>query len=59
MLVKEDNYSGDSRADIADFIWWAEKYEVLHRSTDWDETDYMLTVEAYAENIINGEIAKD
>ena len=59
MLVKEDNYSGDSRADIADFIWWVEKFEVLHRSTDWDETDYMLTVEAYAENIINGEIAKD
>lgn len=43
-------YSGDSRADIADFIWWAEEFEKIHSCTDWGEEDYMLAIEAYVED---------
>jgi len=42
-------YSGDSRADINDFIWWAKEFEKLHRHTDWNEKNYMLEIEAYVE----------
>lgn len=41
-------YSGDSRADISTFIWWAEEFEQSHVNTDWDEEDYMLAIEEFA-----------
>ena len=49
-------YSGDSRADIADFIQWANEFERLHRHTDWADEDYMLAVEKFAMGKIGMEL---
>lgn len=43
-------YSGDSRQDMAAFISWAKEFEKIHHSTDWDQEDYMLAIEAFAES---------
>lgn len=41
-------YSGDSRADINSFIFWAREFEFLHKVTDWDEENYMLAIEDFS-----------
>lgn len=46
---QKGHYSGDSRADIVIFIWWAEQFERIHEHTNWDEENYMLAIEAFAE----------
>ena len=40
-------YSSDSRADIRQFIWWAEQFEKLHNDTDWGADDYIIKIEDY------------
>jgi len=42
-------YSGDSRMDISEMITWAKEFEAKHQDTDWDDENYMLAVEAFAE----------
>lgn len=49
----EKYYSGDSRADIREYIWWAEEFERIHANTNWDKLDYILTIDAFTENKIN------
>lgn len=39
-------YSGDSRADMNNFIHWAKEFEDVNKDTDWHEEDYMLAIEA-------------
>jgi hypothetical protein len=46
-------YSGDSRADMEDFIYWANQFEQLNENTDWEERDYMIEIEDYANKKIN------
>lgn len=46
-------YSGDSRADVSEFIRWAKEFEHIHRHTDWDNTDYLLSIEEFTESRIN------
>ena len=43
-------YSGDSRADVAACISWAEEFHAAHRNTDWDEAepDYITAVDRFA-----------
>ena len=43
-------FSGDSRQDIAEFIKWAHEFETIHEETNWDEVDYVTTMEAFTEN---------
>jgi hypothetical protein len=43
-------FSGDSRNDIAEFIIWAKEFEEIHDETDWDEVDYIETIEAFTLN---------
>lgn len=43
-------FSGNSRNDIAEFIVWAKEFEEIHDETDWDEVDYMDTIEAFTLN---------
>lgn len=50
-------YSGDSRADNANFIWWAKEFENSHKDTDWDNVDYMLTIEAYTDAVFHAKQA--
>lgn len=40
-------FSGDSRADIDQFICWAKEFEDIHEDTNWDDIDYKDTVEAF------------
>jgi len=48
------HYSGNSRFDISQYIIWAKGFEQIHKNTDWDNEDYMLSIEQYAnEKIIN------
>ena len=49
---QKQHYSGNSRYDIAEFISWAKEFEKMHNGTDWDNEDYMLTIELYANNKI-------
>jgi hypothetical protein len=44
---RNNYYSGDSRADINHFIYWAKEFEKLHAQTDWNENDYMIMIEEY------------
>jgi len=39
--------SGDSRSDVAEFIKWGKEFEDIHEDTDWDEVDYVETIEAF------------
>lgn len=41
-------FSGDSRADINEFISWAKEFEAMHEETNWDDVDYKDAVEAFA-----------
>ncbi|MXN92699.1 hypothetical protein GR160_15830 [Flavobacterium sp. Sd200] len=43
-------FSGNSRNDIAEFIVWAKEFEAIHDETDWDEIDYIDTIEAFTLN---------
>ena len=40
-------YSGNSRADISEFVRWASQFEKENFKTDWNETDYILAVEEF------------
>jgi len=42
------HYSGNSRFDISEYIIWAKEFEQIHQYNDWDNEDYMLTIEQYA-----------
>jgi len=41
-------YSGNSRIDISEYIHWAKQFEKMHKDADWDNEDYMLAIEQYA-----------
>lgn len=43
-------FSGDSRADISEFIHWAKMFQEEHKRTNWDEVDYLLTVQEFVED---------
>lgn len=48
-IAGELNYfSGDSRADISNFIIWAQEFEVIHGPTDWTEKDYIEEIRKFA-----------
>jgi hypothetical protein len=40
-------YSGNSRIDISEFIYWAEEFEKKHKHTDWDQEDYLTEIISY------------
>lgn len=40
-------FSGDSRQDVSQFILWAQQFEQEHRTTDWDEVDYLTEIEKF------------
>jgi hypothetical protein len=44
--------TGDSRADINLFIYWAKKFEKINENTNWHERDYITEIEAFAEKEI-------
>lgn len=46
------HYSGNSRIDISEYISWAKEFEQIHKDTDWDYEDYILTIDKYADEKI-------
>lgn len=47
-------YSGDSRADVSTFIFLAQKFEKENKMTNWDEVDYIISIETFVENNLSG-----
>lgn len=45
----------DSRAFVNELISLADKFQKIHADTDWEEVDYLLTVDAYTKGIIEGD----
>jgi hypothetical protein len=53
-IAGENNYfTGDSRNDVSQFILWAKKFQTLHSKTNWDEVNYLLTIQEYTLKMIN------
>ena len=52
-------YSGNSRFDISEYIWWAKEFEQIHKKTDWGNEDYMLAIEQYANDKIKQALNED
>jgi hypothetical protein len=44
-------HSGDSREDCRNFILWAQEFEAIHATTEWDtgSADYIADVQKFAE----------
>ena len=40
-------FSGDSRADVSEFIWWAAEFEKANKQTNWDEQEYILAIQRF------------
>ena len=55
----EKHYSGNSRFDISEYIWWAKEFEEIHKNTDWGNEDYMLAIEQYANDKIKQAIIEN
>ena len=55
----EKHYSGNSRFDISEYIWWAKEFEQIHKKTDWDNEDYMLAIEQFATEKIKQALNED
>ncbi|WP_182423868.1 hypothetical protein [Bacteroides fragilis] len=47
-----DKYEIDSRALVKEMVSWADSFMKLHRYTDWEKNDYILTIDAFAEQKI-------
>jgi len=43
-------FSGDSRADVSNFVFWANQFEKENFNTNWDEVDYRILIEKFTEN---------
>jgi len=46
-------YSGNSRMDMTDFANWAKEFEKINQNETWDERNYMLEIESFANQKIN------
>lgn len=46
-------YSGDSRLDIHEFTNWAKEFEEINKNAVWEDRDYMLEIESFANHKIN------
>jgi len=53
IMGRNGYFSGDSRADIQEVIYWAREFEKKNRNTDWNEADYISEIEKYSEDKIN------
>ncbi|RLD09299.1 MAG: hypothetical protein DRI44_08815 [Chlamydiae bacterium] len=44
---RNNYFSGDSRADIQEIIYWAKDFEKKNEKTDWSCADYISEIEQY------------
>jgi hypothetical protein len=40
-------FTGDSRGDISEFIYWAKQFETINKFTDWNVKDYISKIEEF------------
>lgn len=52
ILGRSGYFSGDSRADIQEVIYWAKDFEIRNINTDWDKEDYISKIEKYTSDKI-------
>jgi hypothetical protein len=54
---KAGYYSGDSREDIQQFIWWAIEFEKKYSKVKWDngKLDYIEEIEKYIQGKLEEE----
>ena len=45
-------FTGNSRADVSNFILWAKQFQKNYTKTDWNEVDYILEIQKFAINKI-------
>lgn len=50
-------YSGDSRADVSELIYWASEFEKRNSKTNWDEVNYILAIQEFAKEKIKNHSA--
>lgn len=50
-------FTGDSRADVSEFIRWAEEFERANKGMDWNSTDYIAEIEKFTSDKIMSELA--
>ncbi len=43
----------DSRVLVQAMISWADEFMRIHQHTDWEETDYFLTLDSFADQKLN------
>lgn len=41
-------FSGNSRSDVSEFILWARIFHEIHKETDWNQIDYIETIQDFA-----------
>ena len=46
-------YSGNSRIDMLELTNWAKEFEEINKNEVWDERDYMIEIESFANKKIN------
>lgn len=46
-------YSGNSRIDMLEFTNWAKEFEEINKNEVWEDRDYMLEIESFANKKIN------
>lgn len=46
-------YSGNSRIDVSVFINWAKEFEEMNKNEVWEDRDYMIEIELFANQKIN------
>lgn len=52
-IAGEKNFfSGNSRADINTFVYWANQFESLHEMNDFVEDDYITEINKFTERMI-------
>ena len=40
-------FTGNSRADVSEFIRWAKEFEEKNKDEDWDSRDYILEIREF------------
>lgn len=49
-IAGENGYfTGDSRADVSEFIRWVKLFDKEHKNTDWKQKDYLMLIEEFVE----------
>jgi hypothetical protein len=51
------HYSGNSRFDISEYIFWAKEFEEIYKYTDWDNKNYINLIEEFVGLKLNESIS--